>query len=197
MNRVLMGVATLALLSGASAANAVTINIFTDRTMWESAVGGLFVEETFDDTSLVPGLSESSTVGVVAGGVWDDQLLGGTQETEWFFSNPVLGFGGNWDTAGPGGPGGFGIAMTLSLTVGGDHIVGDVVPGDSPGDFYGLTSDTPFTAVLLQEGAGMSGVETYDLDNLVFSTAVVPEPSTIAFLGLGLLGLALRRRSTR
>ena len=59
------------------------------------------------------------------------------------------------------------------------------------GEFWGFTSDTPFTSVKLVGGSG-SNQQNYSLDNMVYSP--VPEPATLSLLAAGLGGLLIRRK---
>jgi len=59
------------------------------------------------------------------------------------------------------------------------------------GEFWGFTSDTPFTSVKLVGGSG-SNQQNYRLDDMVYSP--VPEPATLGLVALGGLGALLRRK---
>ncbi len=69
----------------------------------------------------------------------------------------------------------------------------DPFPGSGTGEFIGISDPTPFSSVTITNHSAFHDT----LDTLRYVGAVVPEPSTIALIIVGLMGIAaltLRRR---
>jgi len=184
----------------ACSANAA-ITVYTDRSAWEAAVSN-YQEEFFDDAIFDPGVSVVTTNGLVQAGsgvlgpdgVWWDIVVpdgpGQPVTTTWSFATPLVGFGAYWDLAGPGGSG-TGIALSLD-----GYALGTEIVNSTQGGFFGVTSTTPFNAVLVAAGTDPIGSqETYEMDNMVTSQIPAPGAILLGSIGAGLVGWLRRRRT--
>ena len=192
MKRMTFTTAALLLATVAAPAMAAEV-IYTDERAFRAATTP-FVEG-FDDATLRTGLEIDSTIGSISGGVFNDRVVAGSAQTLFTFRTPISAFGALFDLS-PGGAG-QGIRITLS----GGRNLSVEVSRTAFGEFFGFTSNTPFTSVLFRGGTQGGTAETYTIDNLQFglagNTGPIPEPSTWALmiLGFGALGVALRRRN--
>lgn len=185
--------ALVMLTSWATTVGGAMVTVYTDRTEWENALGGPILTETFADSLLNTGVSFVSTEsGHInpAQECYQDVLASTSQNdpmTTWDFAPQVTGYGGNWTLGGPGGSG-----NSLLVYIADSALYVGSISNSYGGDFWGFTSDTPFTSVKLIGGGG-SNQQNYSLDDMVYSP--VPEPATLSLLALG--GLALLRRQRK
>ena len=139
--------------------------VYTDKTAWEDAVGGKFLTEDFSDDQLNAGVSfVSSESGHInpAQENYQDVLASASQNepmTTWSFTPEITAYGGNWTLGGPGGSG-----NSLLVYIDGDYV--GSIPSSFGGEFWGFTSDSPFTSVRLVGGSG-ANQQQYSLDNIV------------------------------
>jgi len=187
----LIAISAVLLFVAGSASAAITV--YTVRSDWESAVGS-FEEEFFEDAILNPGISivsgEPGYVDTTNQWWWDRVDASNTPpSTTISFATALYGFGGYWNLNDPGGPG-----VGLTVTIDGTP-VGTEISRYSVFGFYGIVSSSPFSSVVLTEGTQASGVETFYLDNMVYS--VIPAPGAILLGGIGvsLVGWLRRRRT--
>ncbi|MBN1912385.1 MAG: PEP-CTERM sorting domain-containing protein [Pirellulales bacterium] len=185
------GVLLVVFISCATTVHGATV-VYTDKTAWENAVGGQFMTEEFADDQLNPGVSfDASESGHInpAEENYQDVLASTSQNepmTIWHFAPGITGYGGNWTLGGPGGSG-----NSLLVYLADSSVYVGTIPNSYSGEFWGFTSDIPFTSVKLIGGNGIHQ-QHYSLDNMVYSQ--VPEPGVFLLIGTGLIGLLFWRR---
>ncbi len=206
---VLVGLA----VSIAGSASAATV-FYTNQAAWNAAVSGPSVVENYESYGWSnPGGDQLVNNGsITLGGItysFPDQLFGvgpnlnysasyllGNSYLEWQTSpNQMLISWTNPVTAGAFNFGGFygNAGINLSVTLGN----GDAATGTTQQNafsFFGIITDTPFNTMTLNAD------QNYIVfDNLTYATGApaVPEPSTLALIGVGIAGLVISRRRAK
>lgn len=173
-----IGLALVLMLALAAPALASTITVYdNNQAGWEAAVGS-WATEDFEDGVVGPGISVTSTNGVVysqaTNKLWYDSLTysgGPTAWTTFAFDNPIVAFGGTWDLASSGGDptcGGPGSNIQVRMMDGSWQDVG-VISRNYIDVFWGFVSDTAFDQVRLQAYNNQGWTERYTLDDMVYT----------------------------
>lgn len=189
----ILGAALVTFMTLAAAVSEAAITIYTEKTEWETVLGGPYLTEDFSDDLLNAGVSfVSSESGHInpAEEYYQDVLTSESQNeptTIWSFDPQISAYGGNWTLGGPGGSGN----SLLVYIADSDEYVG-FIANSYGGEFWGFISDSPFASVQLI-GAGGSNQQNYRLDDMVYSP--IPEPGSLILLAIGALALAGRRRT--
>lgn len=199
------------LLTGSANAFAVPM-AFTTEASWIAALGAATIAtENFESTALgsltAPGTTDVGLFNVSLNAVGDagtNTVTAGSatgmsgrhlrldldldNNTQVNFSNfdlpGVFGFAGTWASTISGNK--------LTMTVNGTTLkFSDYLTGAGNG-FFGIVDTTMFSSIELgTEGLNSFG-EDFRVDNVKLASSV-PEPATIALMGLGLLGVGVSR----
>ncbi len=185
-----------------------SLMFFSDRTTWESALGGTIGTEDFNAvtpfamsagsnsagqldivltnlTSSFNSIDNGAGILNIDGTTYYKGSATSAENIVIQLSQAVLGFGADFRSTHS--------ASGLTLEI--DSIMAEfttLLPSGDGDGFLGVISTNAFSSVRLFDA---SQNESFGLDNVSFGGSV-PEPTTLALMGLGLAGIGWKRRKT-
>jgi hypothetical protein len=183
--------AAATLLAGLATTAQAAITTYSSYFAFINAVKPTTLKvENFVDTTLMPGFSitEVGGAGSIHDGGYENIVDKDVPRYQIFNYSPgMFGFGVFNDSKNPGGPG-----TSIDLYINDTNTFALNIPNWSEGQFYGFTSDTPFTGVRFQDGNGSGAQETYY--NIDCQVAPTPIPAAAWLMVSGLLGVVGLKR---
>ena len=186
----------LSLAALASQAQAAVVT-FTDRNAFLTAAGASLTVETFDDLSLVPGVTLSTGGGYQ--NIWNVGSCPGdpgnpcvglieTASATFNFSPSVKAVGFDYGELN---------LASLNVMDSAGHLFNAALTATQARAFFGVISDVDLNWISIGSGTSSAGA-VYFIDDLRFgATSAVPLPGTLALVGLGLAALGWRQRRSR
>ncbi len=196
MKRALLAAACLLVVVGTADRARANYVFYTDRAAFDLATGGGLSSDTYGDFFNAASVSRSGytlsqtsggsplqiyATGSGGAGYTDD---GSGRNADFLFDSPINAFGVDITATGD-----------MTVSVGGDLSSSISLTAGTASFFGVINTMTAFDQVTFSSSAGSLADNLFvDFDNLSFgpieTTAVVPEPSTFALLGIGGLALA-------
>jgi hypothetical protein len=206
-----IGLVAVVIFGAFGAQSQAAVTLFSDRASWASATG-TYSTVGFENLAPTNFYSYQGTATVIEGVTFQSSsgmyVIGGAYaESGGLFStgtgSVLFGYTVGINASGIGTVKSFGVdlrgyqeattpfAITLSNGQSFNVTITNPTGGGAGGGFFGVTTDTPFTSVVIDSGTSYSIIDNVSYGALS-ATADVPEPASLAIWGLSALGCAIR-----